>query len=236
MKGTLNFPTTNWRQLAEATLDGDTAGRAALQRLCEEYHAPLLAFLRGRGFSPEEAEDFTQEFFLELLESRAWKRASPARGRFRTFLLGTLMHVVGRERTRQAAAKRGGGQLLASLDELQEAGLELAGESQAEVQRFDREWAQRLVDSALTTVAASFAAEEWAVLVGFLPGAGGPPSYEEAARQLGIPLAALKTTVHRLRARFRETLRGAVARTVSAAHEVEEELAYLRRVLATPPG
>ncbi len=37
-----------------------------------------------------QAEDYTQAFFTRLLEKEILKRADPARGRFRTFLLASL--------------------------------------------------------------------------------------------------------------------------------------------------
>lgn len=73
---------------------------------------------------------------------------------------------------------------------------------------------------------------EFDVLRRFLPGFETPPSYEVAAESLGLSLAALKAAVHRLRQRFREVLRTAVARTVSAPHEVDDELRYLGSLLA----
>ena len=80
--------------LAEATLHGDTQGRSALEQMCRDYHRPVFVVLRARGFSEEEAEDLTQDFFLRLFESRAWKRAEREKGRFRSFLLGTLTHTI----------------------------------------------------------------------------------------------------------------------------------------------
>ena len=68
----------------------------------------------------------------------------------------------------------------------------------------------------------------------FLPGAGEPPAYEEAAAQMGLSLAAFKTAVHRVRGRFRQEIRKAVGRTVGAAHEIDGELAHLHRVLSAP--
>ena len=223
--------------LAVATLDGDTAGRDSLEQLCQNYYVPIRSFLRSRGYSEERAADGTQEFFHELLTSRAWKRADAARGRFRTFLLGALMHVLAREHARDAAEKRGSGIAPMSLDELGECpDAELAEDSVV----FDRAWALQLMETAMLAVEKEFADEgrdgEWAVLVRFLPGAGEPPSYEEAATQLGVLLPALKTSVHRLRQKFREALRAATARTVSAAHEIDDELAYLHRVLLSPGG
>ncbi len=48
----------------------------------------------------------------------------------------------------------------------------------------------------------------------------------------GLPAATVKTHVHRLRLRYREIVRREVARTVSAPHEIDEELRYLYTVLA----
>jgi RNA polymerase sigma-70 factor (ECF subfamily) len=101
------FPSTRWTLLAQATMTGDPAGRAALSRLCENYRPPVVAFLRSRGLAPAEADDLTQDLFTRLLSSRAWKRADPERGKFRTFLLGILQHIMsgrGRRRSRMAAA------------------------------------------------------------------------------------------------------------------------------------
>lgn len=224
--------------LAEASLSGDADARAALARLCQAYRPPVIAFLIRRGYVANAAEDLAQEFFLRLLESRAWKRADRAQGRFRTFLLGTLMHVAGRVRARGEAECRGGSAFIGSLDELAEHGFEPSAATEEGDQVFDREWALQLMDAALAGVARPFMEggreREWEVISQFLPGAGEPPTYEDAAAQAGLSLPALKTAVHRVRQRFREELRAAVARTVSAAHEIDEELAYLHRVLSAP--
>ena len=234
----MSFPTTHWSMLAAASLSGDAEARAALARLCASYRPPVVAFLLQRGHPMNAAEDLAQEFFLKLLDSRAWKRADRARGRFRTFLLGALMHVASGMRARSEAECRGGGAFIGSLDELAENGFEPSAESEAGDAVFDRAWAMQLMDTALAGVAQPFLESgrerEWNAISRFLPGAGGPPGYEEAAAQLGISLPALKTAVHRVRQNFRAELRAAVARTVSAAHEIDGELAYLHRVLSSP--
>ncbi len=234
----MSFPTTHWSLLADASLSGDAEARAALARLCEAYRPPVVVFLLQRGHPASTAEDHAQEFFLKLLESRAWKRADRARGRFRTFLLGALMHVVGRARVRSEAECRGGGAFVASLDELAGKGFEPSAAMDESDGGFDREWAAQLLELAFAAVVRPFLEggreREWQVVSRFLPGGGEPPGYEEAAEQAGLSLPALKTAVHRVRQRFREELRAAVARTVSAAHEIDDELAYLHRVLSSP--
>jgi DNA-directed RNA polymerase specialized sigma24 family protein len=53
----------------------------------------------------------------------------------------------------------------------------------------------------------------------------------EITDALSLSLGALKTTIHRLRGRYRELLREEVARTITKPAEVEEELRYLRAAL-----
>ena len=57
------------------------------------------------------------------------------------------------------------------------------------------------------------------------------PSYEEAAAQTGLSVAALNSQVHRMRGQLRESVRTEVALTVSAPHEIDEEISYLYRLL-----
>jgi RNA polymerase sigma-70 factor (ECF subfamily) len=228
------FPTTDWGRLAEATRSGDSAGRDALAALCDDYRPPVVAYLRGRGWREPEAEDFAQEFFLRLVESRAWRRADRTRGRFRTFLLGVVTHVVLHQRQQDGAAKRGAA-LLVSLDAMGEDGFEPPWPP-GDAETFDREWAWRVVEQAVLTLEGRFDAEgrsaQFAVLRMFLPGAATVGTYEAAAVRLNVSVPGFKSTVHRLRQDFRSLLRASVARTVSAPHEVDEELSHLRRVLA----
>lgn len=231
----MSFPTTRWTSIAEATLHGDMAGRAALAKICEKYRQPVRRFLEARGLNNSEAEDLTQDFFLKLVESRAWKKADQAKGRFRTFLLSILNNVLMHEWRRQRTQKRGGHVLSDSLDALIDDGLDFAQGDGESAEVFDREWALTLVADAILMVEAAFVQrgqqKEFALLRRFLPGPQQMPSYEDAAVELGLSLTALKAAVHRLRQRFREVLRAAVARTVSAPHEVDEELRYLGTLL-----
>lgn len=228
------FPTTNWTRLAVATMEGQSAGREALAALCRDYRPAIVGHLRGRGFPEAEAEDLAQQFFVSLLNSRAWRRADRAKGRFRSFLLGILEHVIAHRREQGRAQKRGGGVVPLSLDALAEEGFDLPEAPTDAARLFDREWALRMVELALAAIEAQWAAggkaDEFAVLRGFLPGAEDPPTYEAAAARLQLSPAAVKSAIHRLRRAFRAQLRSAVARTVSL-HEIDAELAHLRRVL-----
>jgi RNA polymerase sigma-70 factor (ECF subfamily) len=226
------FPTTQWSLLAKATLDGETQARSALEDLCRRYWVPLREFIRLRGFPEAEAEDLTQGFLLHLLEHSTLKKADRLQGRFRSFLLGALVRFLADERDRRLALKRGGGATHFSIDQT---AVELAAPPDLGTIRFDREWALVILENALRLLEDEFVAEQkekqFAVLRHFLPGAIASPSYEAAALQLGLKLPAFKSELHRLRRRFRTVVLQEVANTVSAPHEIEEEMAHLQQVL-----
>jgi RNA polymerase sigma-70 factor (ECF subfamily) len=105
---------------------------------------------------------------------------------------------------------------------------------------FDREWALSALALALQRLEQDHAdrgeIERFAALRLYLPGVAASPPYDETAVQLGISLAALKSEVHRLRQSFRAGLRAELARTVSSPTEIDDELAYLGRVLRSAGG
>lgn len=227
------FPTTHWSVLARATLHGESGALTALDQLCRVYWQPINNFVRFRGFSEADAKDLTQAFLVRLCEQSFWRRAEARKGRFRSFLLGALSHYLADERDRQSAQKRGGRAEHVSL----EAETPVADDiSRTDALHFDREWACFVMGQALAELAAEWAERgpAFKVLKQFLPGAGQPRSLESGAVELGLSLSAMKSQVHRLRERFRELVRQQVAFTVSAPHEIEDELQHLGRVLMHP--
>ncbi len=235
----MQFPTTRWDELAKASLHGDTLARTALDEFCRRYWQPVNGFIRWKGFDQVEAEDLTQDFFLNFLETRSWRRADQLRGSFRTFLLGALTHRLHKARSHQMRLKRGGGNVPVSLDELEEQkgeGIPSPQVPAVDAAQFDRAWAVRVLDAALAKVREDYGANGkqrlYEALKCFLTPRRAPPSYEETASALGLNPAAVKTEIHRLRQAFRAALRLEISRTVSAPHEIEEELRHLRAVLS----
>ena len=86
------FATTHWSLVLAAARDEDRDGRRAMESLCQQYWYPLYVFVRRRGYPAEDAQDLTQGFFTRLLDNGDVALASPARGRFRSFLLTSLQH------------------------------------------------------------------------------------------------------------------------------------------------
>ena len=114
-----SFASTRWTVVHQAA-DSKTASQhalSALTELCQIYWRPVYVFLRRQGIAQHDAQDLTQAFFADLIESRAYAHADPAKGRFRSFLLGTLKHFVAHARDHDHAQKRGGGCVPIALDE-----------------------------------------------------------------------------------------------------------------------
>ena len=88
-----------------------TQAQDALAHLCQTYWPPLYAYLRRRGYSPEDAQDLTQGFFAQLLKRNAVAAVNPEKGRFRSFLLASFNHFLSDEWDKARAQKRGAGQI-----------------------------------------------------------------------------------------------------------------------------
>lgn len=231
------FPTTRWDELAQASLHGDAVARAALDEFCRRYWAPVNEFIRWKGYAKAEAADLTQNFFLNFLETRSWRRADPLRGRFRTFLLGALEYRLAKARAHDLRLKRGGGASVVNLDDTADGdGAGVPSVPPTDAAHFDRAWAIRVLSAALAATRADYTANGkqhlFEALKCFLTPRRAPPSYETAAGQLGLGLGAVKTEIHRLRQSLRAALHLEIGGTVSAPHEIAEELRHLRDVLA----
>lgn len=233
--GAREFHTTRWSLVIAAQRGTDTThARTAMAALCRDYWYPLYAFVRRRGHAPHDAQDLTQAFFAALLEGNA-TMADPARGKFRSYLLGALKHFLANEWHHANAQKRGGGHQAVEWDALDAEAryaLEPAGSADADA-LYDRRWALELLDRAMATLRAEFAAKDDAAVFDALKATltGTEPPRGALAAQLAMSEGALKVAIHRLRQRYREVLRAQIAETVDSPAEVDEEMRHLVRVL-----
>jgi DNA-directed RNA polymerase specialized sigma24 family protein len=187
--------------------------------------------LRRRGFNRQDAQDLTQDFFLRLLEKETLSRADPQKGKFRTFLLGALNFFIAHFHERAQAQKRGGGSRLIYLDDqTAEEAYQLADPGQTPEQIFEARWAATLMERTILGLQSEMEAAGKGKLFDELKGFlidGEDTSYQQMALRVGVSLGALKTTIHRLRGRYRDLLRQEVARTVSSPTEVDDEIRSL---------
>ena len=114
-----DFPATRWSLVLTASSGDAPAARRALAELCGTYWYPLYAYVRRQGFSPEDAEDRTQDFFQSLIQRGSLASVESGRGKLRSFLLGGIKNSLINNFRHQNAAKRGGGVTVFSIDQAQ---------------------------------------------------------------------------------------------------------------------
>jgi len=233
--GPRSFPTTLWTVVLSVGQRKSSAADEALAALCRAYWYPLYAFVRRRGYRPQDAEDLTQAFFAHLLATEAIGKAQPAKGRFRTFLLAAVKNFLANEWDKGRALKRGGGRAALAFDaESAEARYQREPSHELTPERlFERRWALSVLDEAFSTLRNEYeqrgAGNLFAALKETLTGGG--EGYAAIAAQLGLTEGAVKVAAHRLRGRYRELTRAIVAETV-AADEVEDELRHLKAAVS----
>lgn len=232
------FQITRWSLILAASQPDSAEARAALARLCEDYWYPVYAFLRRRGYDRDRAKDFTQELFAQMIEKRSFEVADRERGRFRSFLLACLRHLLSHEYKKDHAIKRGGHLTFVSLDEVlaeNRYNAEPADDMTPE-KLFERRWAMTLLDQAMEELKREYIdsgrGRQFEALHPFITGASdSSTSYAEIAASLNLNENAARQAAFRMRTRFGDLLRARVALTVASPQELEAELIHFRLAL-----
>jgi RNA polymerase sigma factor (sigma-70 family) len=239
-----DFGSTRWSVVLLSAQSKTPGSQAALAALCELYWYPLYAFVRRRGYNPEDAQDLTQGFFLHLLGDKVLSQVDPLKGKFRSFLLASIQNYLSKETDRARCLKRGGRAEFVPLDaDNVEDRYRLEPTDFLTAEKiFDARWALTLLDEAMSLLSAEYAAEgKMATLEALKPflqpiDSATLPSYEQVADQLGVSVGAVKMLIHRLRKRYTALLRAEVARTVSDPGEIDEEIHALCDALIASEG
>lgn len=238
------FATTRWSLILSSANSegGEEKARAALNELCRIYWRPIFSFVCRRGYSVEDAQDLTQDFFVMILERNWFEHADPNRGRFRSLLLKSLDNFLNNAAERSHTRKRGGDFQFVSWDDWMAGSpshLSISAEaleSATPERLFDLRWAATVVEQALRRLREE--CEEKGRLRVFdalsphLTTERAEVSYANLAATLGAPEAAVKKQLHNLRLRYRWLLRDEVAHTVEDPAEVEDEIRHLCAALA----
>ena len=209
-----------------------------MEEICRNYWFPIYSYLRRSGRSAHDAEDITQAFFERLINESAIKSARQEHGKLRSFLLSMLVRLLSDQGRHNNALKRGGGQRLLSFDEM-EAEERYAREPQ-DVRDpgkiYLHAWASDILHGVRAKLRTAFEEEGrlemFLALDPYLGSEDTQPPYEELATKLGSTSGAVRLLVHRLRKKFRVLLEREIARTVMKPEDIEEELAWLRQVMA----
>jgi RNA polymerase sigma factor (sigma-70 family) len=231
------FVTTRWSVVLKVQNKESPESKDALETLCQVYWYPVYALVRGSGYAPHDAQDLTQAFYARLLAKDYLRVVTPDKGRFRTFLRMALKRFLAQEWQRLHAQKRGGHAPHLSFDAelaehrfLRETTVTLTPD-----RIYDRRWALTLLDQAMTRLEREYIEAGKTTLLRqlqpHLTTKQGSIPYPEIAAALQTTEGAARVAVHRLRKRFRELFREAIADTVSGPEQVEPELRHVLEIL-----
>jgi RNA polymerase sigma factor (sigma-70 family) len=224
------FPTTQWSRVISAGDPDAPQAKESLAELCRSYWYPLYAYIRRRGYDPDQAKDLTQDFFARILEKGLFAEADPDRGRFRSFLRTVCAHFLANQRDWEQARKRGGGRTILPIDASLAEGQytrELA-DSLTPERIFDRSWALTLLGLVLDQLGREYdeagKKATFEVLRGMLAGDTEESSYAAVGARLGMTEGAARVAAHRLRRRYGELLRREIAATLANPDEIDDEI------------
>jgi DNA-directed RNA polymerase specialized sigma24 family protein len=198
----------------------------------------LYAYIRRKGFSPEQAQDLTQEFFAVFLEKNYISRAAQDRGRFRSFLITSVENFLCNDYDRRVAQKRGGGRQMISIegDRAEQWYLAEPVDDCDPARAFEQRWASTLLAIVLNRLRGEFMTNERTKLFEHLQphlwGDAESVPFPQLAERLKMSLSNVKITAHRARQRYRELLREEISHTVATPSEVDEEIRYLMRIVS----
>ncbi|WP_395753383.1 RNA polymerase sigma factor [Prosthecobacter sp.] len=226
------FPATAWTRVLAAQADTPES-RDALEEICKAYWPAIYTYLRALGCAREEARDFTQDFLADFISRGYLHKVARERGRLRSYIMQSVRNHLSNERRDAARKKRGGGQTIVSMDEMEHFDVPAAPERADSW--FDRRWAWSVLRRSMDRMAAHFEERGRAPLFEALKAGLANPEkmkpYAELGAALGMTEGHVKLEIHRARKRLADELRSEVAATLETGGDVETELRYLLSVL-----
>ncbi len=138
------FHTTRWTRVCLAKADSED-GRRALADLCDAYYEPVVAYLRSVSRDADAAREIRHAFFAEMLGGGTISTVERERGRFRSYLLGSVKHFTSRQRESARRMKRGGGAEAVPLDDPEVEEVADTRQLSPDVE-LDRQWAVTVVE------------------------------------------------------------------------------------------
>lgn len=203
-------------------LGGD---RTVLGELAADCWAPIYAWLRAAGSTPEEAARRTQEF-------PTWLQLHPPRPadedfmRFSDYLQNRLT-LYGEESYPPIAPA-----VVVTLDQPRAERKFATDGARTPEEMFARRWSFMILEWTLSTLRMELDADgkvaQFTYLKSFLNFSGGNEErYAEIGKEMGLSASALRVAVFRFRQRYRELLRHWIANTVRDAGDVDGELTML---------
>jgi len=200
---------------------------------------PVYCYLRRKGYDNEQAKDFTQGFFHEVVLNRNLTgRAEQCKGRFRSFILHALnQYVIDQEREESAKKRTAGNRV--SLDIADPPVMpQTICESEPD-DSFNYAWKTALLDRVLSQVHARCCEQDmeihWKVfhdkvVEPILEGVETPSLKEICARHAVEDEVKASNMIVTVKRRFQSALREHVRNTVTSGSRVDDELKEILRL------
>jgi RNA polymerase sigma factor (sigma-70 family) len=227
--------------LVLAAQSNDPATRSrAIEAIAAAYWRPVYKYVRMKwNIAPEDAADFTQEFFTRLLEKEFLDSYESSKGRLRTFLRTCADRLFMNQARDCKRLKRGVGSAHLSLDFV-EAEQELATElrSGSPEDSFDKEWVRSVFVLGLARLQAS--CESGGKLIHFelferydLEEADPKPSYVQLATEFGLATTDVTNYLAFARREFRRCVLDKLREMTTSEEEFRREAQALLGVKVT---
>lgn len=239
----IQFPNTDWsKYLSSRSSDSPSAQVAVKEQFFRDYQPPLLKFveiwLSGGDWRTSDAEDLVQEFITYFFDKGRIEAADPEKGKLRTFLTACLKNFLINEKAKDSAQKRGGDYELVSLEDDHQPDLNPIENDFTAV--FDRYWAKRLLDLAMSDLQAEYKQKDKAHFFEELKEQiwtrGRAESTKQHAVKLELSPKEVTMLIFRMRRRWRELLTDRLAQTVADQNSFDDELEYFKTLLSANPS
>ena len=231
------FLSTRWSLVITARGPTSTVAQSALDELCRIYWYPLYCFIRRRGYTPADAEDLVQGFFVHMFRRHFFEQADPAQGRLRGFLLQSLDYFLTDQHRHQAAIKRGGEVEIVPLDltGVQERYSHEPATNETPEECYDRQWALLLLQRVIATLGEMWRqkgkAELYAALTPYFYAELDGANAEALAIRFRMTTDNMKKILSRLKDDFRAVFHQEVRDIVATPADAEAEIAAFRAAL-----
>lgn len=225
------FPATAWSLVQGARDRGNEESERALERLVSVYWRPIYWTLRyDWSATPDQARDWTQDYFSVFLEQDFLQDVVRERGRFRAFVKASLRHFMLNRKREQRSLKRGGAFRFVPMDDLLQAELDPADPAAEPEDLFERELMRSIIGRALDDLKSACEKEGRAEhfqlfhLFYLEESAGRRPRYEDLRQHFECGPHEVKNRLADLRVRFRKIVLGHLRDGVSTEQELIGEI------------
>ncbi|HEV2991678.1 MAG TPA: sigma-70 family RNA polymerase sigma factor [Candidatus Angelobacter sp.] len=234
------FPATRYSVISAARSENPAERSQAIETITIFYWKPVYKYVRLRwNLHIEDARDFTQDFFLRLIEKDFLGSYDPAKGRLRTFLRTCVDRMFLNQSRDSHRLKRGGVLAQQALD-FDEAELELAKgarELGSPEDYFEKEWVRSMFAQAVEQLRAECESKgknlHFEVFAGYdLDDSDPRPSYANLAARFNLSVMDITNYLAYARREFRRCVMEKLRVMTGSEEEFRREAQSL---LGVPP-